>query len=333
GHPQPRSRKAFPLVRRHTVLGPEPGRHPHLRGAQGGRLHTAALRAQPGRAARAAAAGGGRRQAVHQGERLAPQGGPLDLSRGPHSHVHPGGGRLARRAFCAEVCGRGPQRGDRVLYSPDVHRGAGSDHGGLRQPVHLLALGRHEGCCADDLLRGAADPEPARGHHALREPLARGRGQRPGRRVLALVLPAAVADVRHLLHRGGGGGQEGAVRPAGGRERDRRRVHGRVLGDDVGPDPGLRVRLDGPRVGDHRHAVFGGLAAPRRVLGPRKLQLDLVRPQDGAPRLYLPVDPVEPPAPQDGPAHGFRLEDTRAGLPRLAVRHRRRHAPAPFGVL
>ena len=33
-------------------------------------------------------------------------------------------------------------------------------------------------------------------------------------------------------------GQEGAVRPAGGGERDRRRVHDRVLGDDVGAHPG-----------------------------------------------------------------------------------------------
>ncbi|CAA9504672.1 MAG: NADH-ubiquinone oxidoreductase chain H, partial [uncultured Rubrobacteraceae bacterium] len=328
-----RADSAPPLVRRHTVSGPEPRRHPHVRRAQGRRLHSAAVRAEPGGTAGVAAAGGGRRQAVHQRERHAPAGRHVDLPRGPDSHVPAGGGRLARRAVRAEVGGRRPQRRDRVLYSADLDRGPGPDHGRLRQPVHVLASGRDAGCGADDLLRGAPDPEPARGHHARGEPLVPGRGQLPERRVLALVLPAPAADVHHVLHRRGGGGAEGALRPARGRERDRRRVHGRVLGDDVGPDPGLRVRLDGPHIGDHRHAVSRGLAAAIADPGPRELQLAVVRDKDGAHHLHLPVDPVEPPAPEDGPAHGPRVEDTRAGVPDLAVRHRGRDARVPFGVL
>src|SRR3712207_9449817 len=65
-----------------------------------------------------------------------------------------------------------------------------------------------------------------------------------GRYVLDLVRLAAVADVSDLLHLRHRGGQAGAVRSAGGGERDRGRVHDRVLRDDVGPDPGCRVRLD-----------------------------------------------------------------------------------------
>src|SRR4028119_2231357 len=101
----------------------------------------------------------------------------------------------------------------------------------------------------------------------------------------------------------------------------------------MGPYSGLRVRLDGPHLSDNRHAVPGWLAAAPGVSGPRELQLALVRHQDGAHHLYLPVDPVEPSAPEDGPAHGSRVEDTRAGLPDLAVRHRGRDARVPFGVL
>jgi NADH-quinone oxidoreductase subunit H len=79
--------------------------------------------------------------------------------------------------------------------------------------------------------------------------------------------------------------------------------------------------------------LFLGGWQPPLSSGPRELQLALVRHQDGAHHLHLPVDPVEPPAPQDGPAHGSRLEDTRAGLLDLAVRHRGRDARVPFGVL
>src|SRR4028118_424763 len=49
------------------------------------------------------AAAGRRRKAVRQRERHAPGGWPLDLSRGPDSHVLAGCGRLARGAFRAEV--------------------------------------------------------------------------------------------------------------------------------------------------------------------------------------------------------------------------------------
>src|SRR3712207_9583936 len=80
------------------------------------------------------------------------------------------------------------------------------------------SLGRFARGRADNLLRGSADTEPPRGRHARRQPLVRGRGQRPGRRLLELVRLAAAADVPHLLYSGARGGQEDTFRPAGGRE-------------------------------------------------------------------------------------------------------------------
>ena len=68
----------------------------------------------------------------------------------------------------------------------------------------------------------------------------------------------------------------------------------------------------------------GGWQPPLAVPRPRPVQLGLVRDQDGPHHVYLPVDPVERPPPQDGPAHGPRLEDTRTRNPDLAVRHGRR---------
>src|SRR3712207_8969233 len=59
------------------------------------------------------------------------------------------------------------------------------------------SLGRFARGRADNLLRGSADTEPPRGRHARRQPLVRGRGQRPGRRLLELVRLAAARSEEH----------------------------------------------------------------------------------------------------------------------------------------
>src|SRR5215203_5154871 len=294
---------AFPdLLRGDTILEPEPGGDPHACRAEGGRVHTAQARAEPGWPKGLAPAGGGYGQAVYQGEPIAERVGPLGLPRGAHRHVPPGATHLAGGAVRARGSRRGPE---------------------------LLAPGRSPRRGPADLLRGAADLELARGRDTRREFVARRRGERAGRRVLELVLLAAVPDANRVLRRGNRGGEADSVRPAGGGERDRRWVHGRVLGDDLGHDPSLRVRLDGPDVGGQRYAVFRGLAAAARVSRPRDLQLDLARSQDGAPHVYLPVDTLDLAAPAHGPADGLRLEGSGPAYHFLAVRYRRRGAGVP----
>ena len=68
---------------------------------------------------------------------------------------------------------------------------------------------------------------------------------------------------------------------------------------------------------------LGGWQPPLALPRPRALQLGLVRDQDGAHHVYLPVDPVERTPPQDGPAHGPGLEGAGSDDPDLAVRHGR----------
>ncbi len=74
---------------------------------------------------------------------------------------------------------------------------------------------------------------------------------------------------------------------------------------------------------------LGGWQPPLRVPRPRGFQLVLVRAEDGAHHVHVPVDPVERAAPQDGPADGPRLEGARPDNPRLAVRYGRGDARDP----
>ncbi len=74
-----------------------------------------------------------------------------------------------------------------------------------------------------------------------------------------VVRDPAAAELRHLLHLGVRRDEPGAVRPARGRDRTRRRVHDRVQLDQVPALHALRVRGDGLDVGRHGHHV------PRRV--------------------------------------------------------------------
>src|SRR3712207_9283925 len=64
----------------------------------------------------------------------------------------------------------------------------------------------------------------------------------------------------------------------------------------VGVYAGGGVCIDGSHIRDPRDPVLRGMAAADRRAGPRELQLGLVRPEDIAHHLYLPMGEVEPAA-------------------------------------
>ena len=97
---------------------------------------------------------------------------------------------------------------------------------------------------------------------------------------------SAVPDVHRVLHLGAGGNQPLAVRPAGRRVGDRRRLLRRILVDELRPVLPRRIREHDPDERADHHPVPGRLAGAVRC---RAVHLDpgrdLVRPED----LLLPV--------------------------------------------
>src|ERR1700760_4421890 len=93
-----------------------------------------------------------------------------------------------------------------------------------------------------------------------------------------MVLPAAVPDVHRVLHLGVGRDQPVAVRPAGGRKRDRRRLLRRIQRDGVRAVLPGRIRQHDPDERDDPHPVPGRLAGTFRY--PAAARTDLVHPED-----------------------------------------------------
>jgi NADH-quinone oxidoreductase chain I len=163
---------------------------------------------------------------------------------------------------------------------------------------------------------------------------------RARRRLPELELAAAAADLRRLRHLGNRRDQPGAVRCRRGRVGDRRRPHGRVLGDgvrDVLPGrvrqhhPGLDACLgDVPRRLVRADLVRAVRPADARLDRPVDVVLELVLAvrQDLRHRHHVPLGARDLPALSLRPDHAPRLEDFHPGDAGLAGRRRPRHSVA-----
>ncbi len=119
-------------------------------------------------------------------------------------------------------------------------------HGGLGDQLEIRVPGRVALGRADGVLRSL---DRLRHHHrAAVRGLAESQRHRAGAegRVLEVALARAAADVRDLLHLGPRRDQPLALRPAGRRVGNRRRVFRRILVDDLRPVLPGRIRQHDP---------------------------------------------------------------------------------------
>ena len=234
-----------------------------------------------------------------------------------------------------------PAPGDRPAGLGAVHRGARLDRRVRDRPRRLVvgldvrparrpALER-----PGDQLRGRDGPGAGRGlplrrvavHLGDRRGAGGAAGLDPRSPVPDLVLPAAVAVVRHLPDLDGGGDQPRAVRPARGRGRAGRRLPHRVLLD------ALRHVLHG-RVHEHDHGLGPGHdPVPGRLARDLPVQPDpgrgrrlprhhLVPDQDAGPAVRLRLAPRHAAPAALRPVHAVRLEVAHPDLAGLDRAHR-----------
>ncbi|CAA9537337.1 MAG: NADH-ubiquinone oxidoreductase chain H, partial [uncultured Solirubrobacteraceae bacterium] len=277
-----------------------------------------AVRPEPRRPVRRAAAARRDPEVRHQAGLAAAHGDPVPLHARPGDLDHDRGRRVrdrpvrrGRRHLRREGRPLRDRRVDRDPLRLRVRRDRllRAHARRLGERVEVLLPRRDARRRAAHLLRGRAGPRARRRDHHRAVPVADADRRGAGGHV---VHRPAVRRLHHLHGRRRRGDEPPAVRPPRGGRRARAGLHDRVRRHQDG-------RLPLRRVPEHAHAVAArGDVLPRRLAAPVRHRPADVRGPDRGPRedvhLHLPlhVDPGHAPASALRPAHVPGLEDPSA---------------------